>query len=66
MCNVNLKIDCSRIRSGEVDDLARRLRLYFQSVFVAGGDLIFASGNIGSHDYNNAWRVINGYDVTVI
>ena len=65
MGNANLKIYCSRLKNEEVEDLARRLRLYFPIVLVVGGDLIFAEGRVESHDYNNAWRVINGYDVIV-
>lgn len=65
MGNVNLRIDCSRLKLSAVDDLAKRLRMYLSNVIVAGEDLIYASGNISTHDYNNVWKIIDWYDVTV-
>lgn len=64
MGNVNLRIDCSRLKLAQVEELARNLRRYLPSVFVAGGDLIYASGRINSRDYNNVWNIINRFDVT--
>lgn len=65
MGNANLKITCSRLKNAEVEDLARRLRLYFPSVIVAGNNLIFAEGKVHGWEYDRAWQILRGYDVTV-
>lgn len=65
MGTVNLRIDCSRLTPAITDQLFDILTRFFTDIRLVGYDTIYASGHIGSYDYNNVWKILNKFDVTV-
>ena len=65
MGKTHLRIDCSRLTPATTDQLFDILTSFFTDIRLVGYDTIYASGHIGSYDYNNVWKILNKFDVTV-
>ena len=64
MGTANLRIDCSRLTPATTDQLFDILTRFFTDIRLVC-DTIYARGRISSYDYNNVWKVLNKFDVTV-